>query len=749
MAEKKVIEIDIESNLGSLKSQLREAQAEVAELANKFGATSDEAVKAAKKAAELKDAIGDAKALTDAYNPDAKFNALSTSIGGVLNGFQAYEGAMGLIGVESESLQKTLLKVQSAMALTQGINGILEAKESFLNLGKQVSTFGSSAVGAFQKMTTASKAFLVTGIGLLIAGVGLAIANFDKLKSVMSNQTATQKILNEVMLKSSDAIKNEVNASNKLSKELKDENLTREEKIQKVKQFQKDYPGLISNMTLEKGNLSDINNELVTNIKLLKLQSEQKAIEELRAEKLQEKLRIQLDLQNEAQKKAGEFTLDLGSSAKNGFIGFSSGAENARLATIEVTKVVTDGTKAIDKQIKSLDNASKQTEKSIDKITKAGAKSKEEVTKQDEEADKKAQEIEDKRKARIEEANQLRKAQLEQIKEYYKTAKDENEARLRTEQEQEEFLINDKYKSQIALFKKYGKDTTELEIAQLNEINEIRLKYQQKDYDAKEASRQLEIQAIKDANQKRIELEDKQFEVMQSIGQTAKEKEIADLVKSYEDKFAIAGDNIELEKELTAQQKIDLGIIEDKYRKEQEEKDKESKEKQIANENNLRQSRLKMTADAFSAIGDLVGSFNTKNDKDARKQFQIQKAFNLGAAITNTAMAVTGALTAGGNPIKLATGAQFVEAGIAATVGLANVAKIASTKFGGNGGGGGGGGGGDVPTSGFNPSFNVVGNSGINQLAGIQQQPVKAYITTGEVSTALSLERNTLQKTTF
>jgi hypothetical protein len=65
-----------------------------------------------------------------------------------------------------------------------------------------------------------------------------------------------------------------------------------------------------------------------------------------------------------------------------------------------------------------------------------------------------------------------------------------------------------------------------------------------------------------------------------------------------------------------------------------------------------------------------------------------------------------------------------------------------SGSVGGGGSGGSGGGG-------FNPSFNVVGNSGINQLAGIQQQPVKAYITTGEVSTALSLERNTLQKTTF
>jgi chromosome segregation ATPase len=55
MAEKKVIEIDIETNLGSLKSQLREAQSEVASLSDKFGATSREAAEAAKRAADLKD----------------------------------------------------------------------------------------------------------------------------------------------------------------------------------------------------------------------------------------------------------------------------------------------------------------------------------------------------------------------------------------------------------------------------------------------------------------------------------------------------------------------------------------------------------------------------------------------------------------------------------------------------------------------------------------------------------------------
>ena len=130
MAEKKVIELEVKTDsFKPLKAQLREAQAAVAELSEKFGATSEQAIAAAKRASELKDAIADAKDLTDAFNPDAKFNALSNSIGGALNGFQAFEGALGLVGVESEQLQATLLKVQSAMALSQGLQGVMEAKE--------------------------------------------------------------------------------------------------------------------------------------------------------------------------------------------------------------------------------------------------------------------------------------------------------------------------------------------------------------------------------------------------------------------------------------------------------------------------------------------------------------------------------------------------------------------------------------------------------------------------------------------
>lgn len=171
MAEKKVIELEVKTNAQSLKSQLREAQQEVQSLSDKFGATSTQAINAAKRAAELKDAIGDAKALTDAFNPDAKFNALSSSIGGVVNGFQAYEGALGLVGVESAALQEQLLRVQSAMALSQGLQGLGEARDSFKQLGAVAKNVFTSIKGAIGS----------TGIGLLVIAVGALVSNWKEL----------------------------------------------------------------------------------------------------------------------------------------------------------------------------------------------------------------------------------------------------------------------------------------------------------------------------------------------------------------------------------------------------------------------------------------------------------------------------------------------------------------------------------------------------------------------------------------
>lgn len=168
-------------SVGSIKSQLKEATAELIAMREKFGDTSDEAVAAAKKVANLKDSIGDAKAMTDAFNPDAKFKAFGSALQGVAGGFSALQGAQALFGSESKDLEKTLVKVQSAMALSQGLNSVLEARDSFKNLGAVVKDVGSKAFGSLRS------AIISTGIGALVIGLGLLIANFDKVKKVVLN----------------------------------------------------------------------------------------------------------------------------------------------------------------------------------------------------------------------------------------------------------------------------------------------------------------------------------------------------------------------------------------------------------------------------------------------------------------------------------------------------------------------------------------------------------------------------------
>lgn len=155
------VEVDGSSatkSVGSLKQQLKEAQAEVTALSEKFGATSIEAVSAAKRAAELKDAIGDAKTLTDAFNPDAKFRAFSSSLSAVAGDFSAIQGAMALVGAESQSVEKNLAKVLEVdgSSATKSVGSIKqqlkEANLELLNAQKQFGDYSKEAVNAAKKV---------------------------------------------------------------------------------------------------------------------------------------------------------------------------------------------------------------------------------------------------------------------------------------------------------------------------------------------------------------------------------------------------------------------------------------------------------------------------------------------------------------------------------------------------------------------------------------------------------------------
>jgi len=216
-------------SVGSLKQQLREAQAEVQALSDKFGATSEEAIKAAKKASDLKDRIGDAKALTDAFNPDAKFKSFSASLSAVAGGFGAVQGAMGLIGVKGDEVEKTLLKVQSAMAISQGLQSLGEGIDSF----KQMK---SVAIDAFKAIKAGIGS---TGIGALVIALGLIVAYWDDIKSAVSGVSSEQEELNEKAKKNVDAEKEKLTTLNGQDNILKLQGKS-EEEILKLKLKQTD-----------------------------------------------------------------------------------------------------------------------------------------------------------------------------------------------------------------------------------------------------------------------------------------------------------------------------------------------------------------------------------------------------------------------------------------------------------------------------------------------------------------------------
>jgi hypothetical protein len=229
--EKKVIEIEVKDNSKNLKQQYKEAVQEVQKLAQAFGETSVEVQNAAKRAAELKDQIEDVNDAIQAQKGEGAFIALGKSLSTVASGFSAVEGAMGLVGAESEDVQKAMLRVQSAMALAQGLEGLEDAGRAFKQLGVVVksttvyTTLYNFVMGVSNKetatnvgltnadttakvgltgatgglatvtgtATTAMKLFrlalIATGIGAIVVLVGALIANFDKVTKVVSTLT--------------------------------------------------------------------------------------------------------------------------------------------------------------------------------------------------------------------------------------------------------------------------------------------------------------------------------------------------------------------------------------------------------------------------------------------------------------------------------------------------------------------------------------------------------------------------------
>jgi len=160
---------------------------------------------------------------------------------------------------------------------------------------------------------------------------------------------------------------------------------------------------------------------------------------------------------------------------------------------------------------------------------------------------------------------------------------------------------------------------------------------------------------------------------------------------------------------------------------------------------------IKSAFETLDLISNITELFGKKGEKQAKRAFEVQKAAQIATTLGTTYLSATQAYASQFLPLPDPSSPVRggIAAGLAVAAGLANVAKIASQKFEGGGATGGTSVSGSVPDAPTAPQFNVVGDSGVNQLAQLQQQPTQAYVVSGEVTTAQALDRNRVQNATL
>jgi hypothetical protein len=257
---------------------------------NEVGASGTKAFQqAAKQAAALKSNIGDTKAEIDALQPDAPFRAFANTAQGAANAFAGIQGAMALVGSESEDLQKTLVKVQGAMALAQGLESIGQLEDAFKQLNL---------------VMKANPALLVGTAFVALAAAAIAI------QDSFSDLTEAQKINNEVNEKAIETYADEEALLVALQGKLNEGNLTRKEQQTIIDDFNKEHPKLLAGLKTEGVDINKVNAAILMRVKLLRLEAQAEAAKSLYVEEYKKQLLATQKL-NEAQSKGYSFWEDV------------------------------------------------------------------------------------------------------------------------------------------------------------------------------------------------------------------------------------------------------------------------------------------------------------------------------------------------------------------------------------------------------------------------------------------------------
>jgi len=169
----------------------------------------DMANKIIKSAGQIKDKVGDAGDKIKYFSSDTRrMDAVVSAAQGIAGAFAVAQGAAALFGSENEELQKTMLKVQGAIAVMNGIQAIQNVlkEESAAITGFQALQEEILAVATYANVSAMNAykvALAATGIGLLIVGIGVLISKMMEQSQKTHEAAAISKKYRDELIKNS------------------------------------------------------------------------------------------------------------------------------------------------------------------------------------------------------------------------------------------------------------------------------------------------------------------------------------------------------------------------------------------------------------------------------------------------------------------------------------------------------------------------------------------------------------------
>ena len=259
----------------SMRSGIRATREELAKMLLSGEANTAQLYKMAKAGGELSDAMGDASQAISVMASDTfPLDSMLQGVQSITAGFQVAEGAMALFGVENEDLQKTLVKLNALMAITSGLQQLQNSlqKTSALSLGFNV-VMQKAYTLAVGESTGAMKLFrlalISTGIGAFVVLLGVAVSAFMKWSESSSQASKNLKLLADVSKEANKNIEDERAELIKLVAIAKNENLSKEQRKNAIKQINENYPEMLGNITLENIGTKKANELLGKQIQIL------------------------------------------------------------------------------------------------------------------------------------------------------------------------------------------------------------------------------------------------------------------------------------------------------------------------------------------------------------------------------------------------------------------------------------------------------------------------------------------------